>query len=422
MMKKLIFAVMLPMFCIGSYAQSAVNVGTNRSSKNKLINEAFQRGRNPNGFYEIKNDGKKSIKVEKMEEDILDEGFIVGNYTTKSISRFGDVSTTVNTMQFLPKDEYLSYMYYNLNTDWSTKIEQLNKKGSAYCCVQNTNFYKYDNIYWNGELRNGKLHGSGTGFATDNKTFVFFKATFDEGIPVGETSFKWYMTRNKLGPYDKSQVHIETCNIGKFYDNLASIRVGDNYGFITREAKLAITPSFKSIVSNFANGRATVTNEKEEIIIDRTGKQIDLSARQKQKNAQEEAKRRQEEAKRKQEEQRKELARQQEQIERRRLEAQAEKRRVEKFKNCQPGDIIYYSKDYHWEEGFWVFKTGKYASWRIICYVEQNINHGERLQIRVGDVETSGDRYITPKIDGIKYQSGEVKWIRPLNDKNWHIE
>lgn len=285
-MKILIIAMALPMFFIGSSNQSDVYQGFSRTSKNKLIKEAFQRGRQPNEFYVLRNEGGKSIKVEKMEEEIRKEGYIVGEHTTKSISRFGDVSSSLSTMRFLPKDEFESYIYYNINSDWSVKFERLNKKGSAYCyngsSSQGSYFTKYDNIRWSGEINNGFLDGTGVGFANLNDyKMIFFKAVFDKGVPIGDNTFVWYDFRGSYEPYSSSKVSSQTSNVGKFYDNLAEIKVNNKYGFISRDAKTAIPVQFNSVVAYFSNGRATVTNDKEEIVIDRTGKQVDLSARQK---------------------------------------------------------------------------------------------------------------------------------------------
>ena len=106
-----------------------------------------------------------------------------------------------------------------------------------------------------------------------------------------------------------------------------------------------------------------------------------------------------------------------------RLRQEAEKRRVAAFKNAQPGDKVYYSQDYEWSSGGWFFRSSGRYSMRIICFVEQNVNEGERLQIRVGSVEsTDRDRYSTPVIDGIEYRKGDVIWIKPLYDSKWHIE
>lgn len=286
MIKRLLFVLILPIFSIGSTNQSEVYQGSRHSSKNKLIKQAFERGRKPNEFYVIRNEGGKSIKVEKMREDIQKEGYIAGSYTTKSVTRFGDVSSSLSTMQFLPKDEYESYLFYNLDNDWSTKFEQLNQTGSAYCYNGTSSlgsyFTKCDNIRWSGEVKNGYLNGAGVGMAKLNDyKMVYFKAVFDMGVPIGDNTFKWYDLNGNYDPYSSSRVSSHTSNVGKFYDNLADIKVNNKYGFISRDAKTAIPVEFNSVVSYFSNGRATVTNDKEEIIIDRTGKQVDLSARQK---------------------------------------------------------------------------------------------------------------------------------------------
>ncbi len=126
--------------------------------------------------------------------------------------------------------------------------------------------------------------------------------------------------------------------------------------------------------------------------------------------------------KEKQEAKRREIAQKQQEAERQRLAAQAEKIRVEKFKKCQPGDIVYYSKKRSWEEGILFFKSAKEASCEIVCYVEKNVNNGERVQVRVADVKRSGDKYLEAVIDGVEFRRDEVKWIRPLQNKNWQIE
>ena len=100
------------------------------------------------------------------------------------------------------------------------------------------------------------------------------------------------------------------------------------------------------------------------------------------------------------------------------------RRRVEKFRHAQPGDKVYYSQDFTHTESFLLFfshSTG--YSMAVVCFVEQNVNNGERLQIRVGSVKSSNSNYYsTPVIDGMEYHKGDVLWIKPLNDKRWQIE
>ena len=151
---------------------------------------------------------------------------------------------------------------------------------------------------------------------------------------------------------------------------------------------------------------------------------IDLTAKQKQIDAAQKAKERQEALQKEQERKRQEIAERQKRIEEQRLAEEREKYRKEKLRKCQPGDKIYYSKDYSSSKSFLGFTYDR-SSWtmRVVCFVEQNLNNGERLQIRVGNVESSSDyHYTTPVIDGMKYSKGDVFWIKPMNDRKWWVE
>ena len=160
-----------------------------------------------------------------------------------------------------------------------------------------------------------------------------------------------------------------------------------------------------------------------EIVIGTRGEFIDYTAKQKQIDAEQERQAKLAELKRQQEEKQREIERKQAEMEKERLRREAEKRRVELFKKAQAGDRVYYSQDYEWSSGGWFFRSSGHYSMRIICFVEQNVNEGERIQIRVGSVEsTDSDRYSVPVIDGIEYRKGDVLWIRPLNNPKWHIE
>lgn len=186
---------------------------------------------------------------------------------------------------------------------------------------------------------------------------------------------------------------------------------------------MLIYPSYETVINDFKDGRAEVMHNGKEIVIGTDGGFIEYTARQKQIDAEEEMKAKLAEMKRLQEAKQREIERKQKAIEEERLRQEAEKRRVAAFKKAQPGDKVYYSQDYEWSSGGWFFRSSGRYSMRIICFVEQNVNEGERLQIRVGSVEsTDRDRYSTPVIDGIEYRKGDVIWIKPLYDSKWHIE
>jgi len=411
---------MLPMLCVGSYAQE------------KLFKEALSRGHQPGEFYILSNQKSKSLTLDELKSYADANGYILGNHTTKSISRFGDVSSTISTLEFLPKSEFEEYMFYKMRSDRTVSLSQLTNKGMAYCYLKrggkNTYFWRCNNIAWSGEVRDGKLHGSGIGFAKlSDGLMVYFHAKFDNGMPTGRNTFRWYFLNNSLKPYNSAQQSDHTASVGEFSDGLAPVGIDGKYGFINAEGNTAINPQFNAVVVAFQNGRATVTNDKEEIIINKLGSQIDLSDRQKKIYADQKA-----------EAERKALAEKkaaEERAERKRIEEEqarieaikAEQRRVDEIRNAMEGDRIAYSQDWqHTEEDgilFWRTTTRTNYKMKVICFVEKNVNNGERLQVRVASVESSDDRYYsTPIIEGIKYSKGDVLWIRPLKNNGWWME
>ena len=402
------------MLCIGALTQSVSYYGT-RHSKNKLINQAFQRGRKPNGFYQVSNDGGKSIKVEKMAEDIRKEGFLVGGYTTKSISRFGDVSSSLSTMDFLPKDEYESYMYYNINKDWSTKYESLGQRGAAYCyngrSEQGSYFTKYDNIHWSGQVKNGFLDGAGIGFAKLNDyKMIFFKADFDQGVPVGDNTFVWYNLNGSYDQYKADRQSTTTSNVGKFYDNLATIKIDGKYGFISRDARTAIPASFNSVEAYFSNGRATVKNDKEEIIIDRTGKQVDLSARQKKIYADAKA-----------EAERKAAAERQAELEKERLrllaeQKAAEERRAAAAKEAALKQRIEVNKNPKlWSRGCRLCYRYPSGNEYVLATLEEWNESKTRVKVKIVASPSS-----TRTLNGDLLEKNNTMWVSARNE-GWHL-
>ena len=424
-MKKLILLLVFPIVSIGTQAQRAVDDYSHSSfhSSNKLINEALQRGRRAQGFYELQNTKGKVLNYEKILSEARSEDLIIGDYSTKNINRFGDVSTIINTMAFIPRAEYPEFVFEHVKALTGTNYEFRDLKNGICWLFDDTKFIKFP-AKWTGNINNGRLHGSGTAFfiSDDRSFYLYAKGEFQNGIPLGTIQIYAYVYNSKL-PMKVEFSSKYSANVGQFHDNLAKFSLnGGKWGFVNNEGTIAISPSYESVINDFANGRAEVSKDGKEIIIGKMGNMIELTAKQKQIDAAQKVKERQEALQQEQERKRQEIAARQKRIERERAEAEAEKYRVEKFRKCQPGDIVYYSQSYEWVEGVWLFKTSHSASWRVVCYVEQNINNGERLQIRVGDVETSGDRYKTPRINGIEYGRDEVKWIFPLKDKNWHIE
>ena len=72
---------------------------------------AMDRGRTSQSFYILKNESKKKLLLEDLTKYCQDNNYIIGDHTTKEVSRFGDVATTIATFEFLPKYEYKDYLY-----------------------------------------------------------------------------------------------------------------------------------------------------------------------------------------------------------------------------------------------------------------------------------------------------------------------
>lgn len=287
-MKKLLVALVLPMFTIGGFAQE------------KLFKEAVQKGRSTGSFYQLENSKGKALSIEKIKSFAKENGYITGNYTTKSISRFGDVSSTISTLEFLPKSEYASYIYENLRDNSALNLDRFTNKGEAYIYLQDNQsgsyFWKADNVSWTGSLSGNSIQGEGSGFLQmGNDALVFFNGKFDKGIPQGVVSYKLYSLKGELDKYSSSKVKKSTTKVGSFHEGLAQFEHNGKYGFINEEAKTVISPKFESVVEGFTNNRATVMSDNKEVWIDKTGKIISLTDHQKELIAAAEKKRQEEE-------------------------------------------------------------------------------------------------------------------------------
>jgi len=392
-------------------------------AQDKQFKEALARGRNAKQFYCVKTDKGKSITVDKLRAYAEQHDYYVGGYTTKQVARFGDVSTALDEFFFMPKDEYPKYVYECGPS--KVPIDHLKSTGSC-VILRNGQWVTVKNVDWSGSLSDGWLDGTGTAYFSnrDKGEYFVIEGTFEKGWPKGAFLIGNLLTDHK----DIRKIHYEkgsSYEVGELSENIA--RYTDDsgkWGFISNgEPKVWIQPIYTSVVKDFSDSRAEVVYDGKEIIIDTKGNYIDLTSHQKQLDAQKAVLEKQEALKKQQEEKQRELAKKQKQMEQERLKKEAEARRIKAFKNAMPGDKVYYSQSYRWTEGIWLFSTSGTYSMRVICFVEQNVNNGERLQIRVGSVESSSSsHYTTPEIDGIKYSKGDVLWIKPLYDSNWHID
>lgn len=391
-----------------------------------------QQNKNIKDYYTVTNDDKKNISIEKLVNYCNKHNYLYKkDYKTDKIKKFGSSVDIVSEFYFLPKLYYPFYVFAWTDRK-SVSHTSLTKNGSVYFYLPSeNNFVILERALWSGDVVDGMLDGTGSGiFKKDENTYLYFSGQFKKGIPQGEIIHRIIDTNTSSWGYTKEEarknndrrggIDYYSIEIGEWNEGLAPYRVpgNGNYGLLSSRdntLSIAFPPTYSSFVTGYSNGKATVMKGNEEIIIDQQGNFIDYSAKQKKQNQL-----------RAEEKKKKELADRQAQIERERQAKEAEKRRVEKFRNARPGDRVYYSKDYV-KYGMTLFgmplESNKSYTMRIVCFVEQNVDNGERLQIRVGSVESSrSDLYTTPEIDGIKYKENDVLWIKPLNDNKWQIE
>ncbi len=285
-------------------------------------------------------------------------------------------------------------------------------------------------VYWSGSVRNGWISGNGVGYTKLNNSMYIIKGYFSDGIPQGRCevvtatpSFSSVRGASKLEKTDRRTFNY---SVGDLNNGYRSLCLNGKYGFIDQYGNIAISCKYGIIVQGFNNnGYAIVTDPSDgdqEIKISSSGTNLGYSDNQLRINEEKRLAKIAEEKRLAEEKRRQEEERIRRDRERAEAEARAEEVRQERIRNAREGDKIYYEQRWTWSEGWWIFKESGSYTMKVICFVEKNVDNGERLQIRVGRVESSSkDHYSTPEIDGIKYNKGDVIWIFPLRDRNWHL-
>jgi len=108
-------------------------------------------------------------------------------------------------------------------------------------------------------------------------------------------------------------------------------------------------------------------------------------------------------------------------------EEKAELQRVEDLENIEEGDMIIYTKQYTYERNMGFLSGGKKTfifTMTVKCYVEANIDNGEKIRIKVASI-TSDDEYDHfefPEINGIIMDFRTIHYISKShyeNDTKW---
>lgn len=217
------------------------------SGQEKIFNTALKNGRQYGKFYVAENPREQQISKEDCDAYAKAHDYYIGSSQVKRISRFGSVTGIVVNYHFLPKSEYDTFLYECFGYR-NVPFSSLNKKGSGILysnAMAEPVFQEINDIYWNGALDNGRLHGKGVGFAHFGNACIVFDANFDKGFPVGDNTFMWFSTDDSSG-----NRHDWTILTGQLKNGIAYYKYGSKYGFVKSNGH-KLTPMYKKMVSDF---------------------------------------------------------------------------------------------------------------------------------------------------------------------------
>ena len=272
-MRKAATILFLLMLCMPNYAQK------------KLFNNAIEAGRKPDGFYILQNDKSRMVKLEDLEEYASKNDIILGKSTSKTINRFGDIDTSIATLEFLPKSEFVSYIFSNINRNYPVNLTLALNKGSAYCFMGwdkgEKVLTRLNDLTWSGITNNGMLEGKGVAFYQENSRIIYVESTFKNGFPSGVVNTYVYDTGGTFAPYMNSRMTAQTLVLGQMSEGLASIEKNGIYGFVDDKGYIVISPKYQKVLRDYDKGQAIVEDSGKDIVIDRIGNFVDWGPQQK---------------------------------------------------------------------------------------------------------------------------------------------
>ncbi|MBR4699374.1 MAG: WG repeat-containing protein [Prevotella sp.] len=227
-------------------------------AQEKQINEALTEGRGTGKPYHWENRKGKMLKPEKLKEYARSHQIVILKYTSEEVGRFGDVATSVSSVDFIPKSEMAFYVYENMiGVPFSA---QSNQNGTVFFFSPKDDqlFQRLDDVLWTGQIRNGRINGNGYGAKQlSSNDYVAFMGTFVDGILQGTGLFRFYHCADQYGYFDKKGLREAQITTGNVSEGLTWVQSQGKYGYINNEGLMAIQPMFDK-AGNFQNGEAQV--------------------------------------------------------------------------------------------------------------------------------------------------------------------
>lgn len=143
-------------------------------------------------------------------------------------------------------------------------------------------FVKYLNVIWTGNVVNGMLDGGGDGYAVvknkkGEREFHSFSGTFKNGYPCGKVTYA-----NMYPDYDYwknifCDVNKTTMEVADFDGNMALFKIGKSFYYLRKDGTILDLSGVTAIKQNFKDGKAVVTFNGMDIIIDTDGKFVAIT-------------------------------------------------------------------------------------------------------------------------------------------------
>lgn len=269
-------------------AQGSVEGGSSRRTKGKSLPAMFQQaldnGISSDGFYQFVNSSGKIVSENDFYSYCHQNDYIVKIVNSTEVNRFGDIEKNVSNALFVPASQ-LSVFVFNQMKKTNTPHYSLSQKGKCYTYHTSKRtsqiFYPWV-VNWSGEVVDGLLQGTGEGFGyRQDDMAVYFKGTFNHGLPEGETTFYyvwWSPDRNIVVDGFESKKEC-TCQTGTYSEGLLSIKGQyGQYGFVDESGNMRIKPQFDNVVRPFINGQAIVSRrDTSEMYINKNAKVLGVT-------------------------------------------------------------------------------------------------------------------------------------------------
>lgn len=251
-------------------------------AQKQLFLDGIAAGRKADGYYTASNSGKTMYQYEDFKKVAEKEGYLLDpKYFVKTTHRFGDIAQTISRVHFLPVSEFPSYIYGNISKGWDQTVayDAFQEGGRANLYYPGLDeesgkahrFWLFSGLRWSGN-KNGSdfIEGDGVGYFYTETAICVFRGYFDDGIPVGQTDWRWIFWDGKKATFNNYVVQPYSLTTGEpGVDGWVSFLDGDRYGFFCGATGAEIDPSVPVVTGGFRSDE--ITGEKYALVKDDRG-------------------------------------------------------------------------------------------------------------------------------------------------------